>query len=166
VQASCGGRLCSLSAASQVFRCPPVGRISKGWGIRSPELIPRGSFVCEYVGEYISDDEAESRGIRYDNQKMSRLMDVYGNGRDAVHMCIDATKFSNVGRFLNHSCEPNVFKQRVFCDHHVRLPRIAFFALVDIPPRVELCYDYGYVDVPGKTMPCLCGAKSCKKLLY
>ena len=197
---------CSLSAASQVFRCPPVGRISKGWGIRSPEL-PRGSFVCEYVGEYISDDEAESRGIRYDNQRMSRLMDVYGNGRDAVHMCIDATKFSNVGarptprlatpptparasprhhrcpdrrtatlaapglppcpgRFLNHSCEPNVFKQRVFCDHHVRLPRIAFFALVDIPPRVELCYDYGYVDVPGKTMPCLCGAKSCKKLLY
>mmetsp|Transcript_2683 Transcript_2683/g.8243 ORF Transcript_2683/g.8243 Transcript_2683/m.8243 type:complete len:170 (+) Transcript_2683:1322-1831(+) len=150
----------------EVFRCPPVGRISKGWGIRSPELIPRGSFVCEYVGEYISDDEAESRGIRYDNQKMSRLMDVYGNGRDAVHMCIDATKFSNVGRFLNHSCEPNVFKQRVFCDHHVRLPRIAFFALVDIPPRVELCYDYGYVDVPGKTMPCLCGAKSCKKLLY
>ena len=190
-----------------MFRCPPVGRISKGWGIRSPELIPRGSFVCEYVGEYISDDEAESRGIRYDNQRMSRLMDVYGNGRDAVHMCIDATKFSNVGarptprlatpptparasprhhrcpdrrtatlaapglppcpgRFLNHSCEPNVFKQRVFCDHHVRLPRIAFFALVDIPPRVELCYDYGYVDVPGKTMPCLCGAKSCKKLLY
>ena len=73
---------CSLSAASQVFRCPPVGRISKGWGIRSPELIPRGSFVCEYVGEYISDDEAESRGIRYDNQKMSRLMDVC---TDALH---------------------------------------------------------------------------------
>ena len=65
---------CSLSAASQVFRRPPVGRISKGWGIRSPELIPRGSFVCEYVGEYIFDDEAESRGIRYDNQKMSRLI--------------------------------------------------------------------------------------------
>ena len=96
------GGLCSLSAASQVFRCPPVGRISKGWGIRSPELIPRGSFVCEYVGEYISDDEAESRGIRYDNQKMSRLMDVYGNGRDAVHTCTGALHGRGVNSVSSH----------------------------------------------------------------
>ena len=73
------------------------GRFVKGWGVRSPDFIPRGSFVCEYIGEYISDDEAESRGIRYDNQKMSRLMDVYGDGKDTVRMCIDATKFSNLG---------------------------------------------------------------------
>ena len=56
--------------------------------------------------------------------------------------------------------------QRVFCDHNSRLPRIAFFATRDIEPFEELCYDYGYADVPGKTMPCLCGAKKCKKLLY
>ena len=60
----------------------------------------------------------------------------------------------------------NVFKQRVFCDHNSRLPRIAFFATRDIAPFEELCYDYGYADVPGKTMPCLCGAANCKKLLY
>jgi SET domain-containing protein len=46
------------------------------------------------------------------------------------------------------------------------LPRTAFFALRDIPPHQELCYDYGYADVPGKTIPCLCGAPNCKKLLY
>ena len=34
---------------------------------------------------------------------MSRLMDVVGDGRDVVRMCIDATHFSNLGRFLNHS---------------------------------------------------------------
>ena len=89
-----------------------------------------------------------------------------GDGKDVVRMCIDATKFSNLGRFLNHSCDPNVFKQRVFCDHTSRLPRIAFFALRDIPPLEELAYDYGYADVPGKTMPCLCEAYNCKKLLY
>jgi len=151
----------------EVYRCGETeGKFSKGWGVRSPDFIPRGSFLCEYIGEYISDDEAESRGIRYDNQKMSRLMDVSGDGKDVVRMCIDATKFSNLGRFLNHSCDPCVFKQRVFCDHHSRLPRVAFFALRDIPPMQELCYDYGYADVPGKTMPCLCGAKTCKKLLY
>lgn len=157
----------------EVFRCakPPHGdhnlaKYSKGWGVRSPDAVPEGAFLCEYIGEYISDDEAESRGIRYDDQKMSRLMDVLGDGKDSVRMCIDATRFSNLGRFLNHSCAPNVFKQRVFCDHNSRLPRIAFFATRDIAPFEELCYDYGYADVPGKTMPCLCGAKNCKKLLY
>ena len=82
----------------EVYRCYEVeGKFSKGWGVRSPDFIPRGSFLCEYIGEYISDDEAESRGIRYDNQKMSRLMDVIGDGKDIVRMCIDATKFSNLG---------------------------------------------------------------------
>ena len=108
--------------------------------------------TLRYIGEYISDDEAESRGIRYDDKMMSRLMDVYGDGKDVVRMCIDATNFSNLGRFLNHCCDPNCFKQRVFCDHDSRLPRIAFFALRDIEPNVELVYDYGYADVPGKTM--------------
>ena len=151
----------------EVVRCmEKEGRFVKGWGVRSPDFIPRGSFICEYIGEYISDDEAESRGIKYDDQKMSRLMDVVGDGKDVVRMCMDATFFSNLGRFLNHSCDPNVYKQRVFCDHNSRLPRIAFFALRDIPPLEELAYDYGYADVPGKTMPCLCGATNCKKLLY
>eukprot|EP00908_Phaeocystis_cordata_P010546 Transcript_21403.p2 GENE.Transcript_21403~~Transcript_21403.p2 ORF type:complete len:243 (-),score=38.83 Transcript_21403:377-1105(-) len=154
----------------EVFRCCDSSgdhqKYVKGWGVRSPDFVRKGSFLCEYIGEYISDDEAESRGIRYDDQKMSRLMDVLGDGKDSVRMCIDATKFSNLGRFLNHSCDPNVFKQRVFCDHNSRLPRIAFFAARDILPFEELCYDYGYADVPGKTMPCLCGARNCKKLLY
>ena len=151
----------------EVIRClAKDGKFVKGWGVRSPDFIPKGAFICEYIGEYISDDEAESRGIRYDNQKMSRLMDVVGDGKDCVRMCIDATKFSNLGRFLNHSCDPNVFKQRVFCDHNSRLPRVAFFALRDIKALEELAYDYGYADVPGKTMPCLCGAANCKKLLY
>ena len=169
---SCRNRLVQFGPKFrlEVFRCSkPHGdnaKYSKGWGVRSPVAVPEGAFLCEYIGEYISDDEAESRGIRYDDQKMSRLMDVLGDGKDSVRMCIDATRFSNLGRFLNHSCDPNVFKQRVFCDHNSRLPRIAFFATRDIEPFEELCYDYGYADVPGKTMPCLCGAKKCKKLLY
>jgi hypothetical protein len=151
----------------EVIRClQRDGNFPKGWGVRSPDFIPKGAFINEYIGEYISDDEAESRGIRYDDQKMSRIMDVVGDGRDVVRMCIDATHFSNLGRFLNHSCDPNVFKQRVFCDHNSRLPRIALFALRDIPPHEELAYDYGYQDVPGKTVPCLCEADNCSKLLY
>lgn len=34
---------------------------TKGWSIRALCDIPKGSFVCEYVGEIISDEEAERR---------------------------------------------------------------------------------------------------------
>ena len=125
----------------EVIRCmEKENKFVKGWGVRSPDFIPKGSFICEYIGEYISDDEAESRGIRYDNAKMSRLMDVVGDGRDVVRMCIDATRFSNLGRFLNHSCasafpksprSPRVAPVRL-------LPRLAFSCAAAPPaPRVH-----------------------------
>uniref|UniRef100_A0A8C5LXN6 Histone-lysine N-methyltransferase SETDB2 n=1 Tax=Leptobrachium leishanense TaxID=445787 RepID=A0A8C5LXN6_9ANUR len=41
---------------------------------------------------------------------------------------LDATKEGNVGRFLNHSCSPNLFVQHVFVETHCkRFPWVAFF---------------------------------------
>lgn len=34
----------------------------KGWGLRSRTFIPAGTFVCEYVGEVMTDTEANERG--------------------------------------------------------------------------------------------------------
>lgn len=34
---------------------------SRGWSIRTVCEITKGSFVCEYVGEIITDEEAEQR---------------------------------------------------------------------------------------------------------
>jgi hypothetical protein len=42
----------------EVFR---VG-VDKGWGLRSRTFIPAGTFVCEYVGEMLTDKEANERG--------------------------------------------------------------------------------------------------------
>lgn len=33
----------------------------KGWGVRTLRHIPKGTYVCEYVGEIISDSEADHR---------------------------------------------------------------------------------------------------------
>lgn len=33
----------------------------KGWGIKTIRFIPKGTYVCEYVGEIISDSEADHR---------------------------------------------------------------------------------------------------------
>ena len=49
---------------------------NKGWGLRTLEPIPKGSFVGEYLGEIISAEEAERRGQIYDAQKQSYLFDL------------------------------------------------------------------------------------------
>merc|ERR1712083_704100 len=78
---------------------------------------------------------------------------------------MDAMTEGNIGRYLNHSCDPNVFVQNVFVDSHdLRFPTIAFFTLKYVPAGVELCWNYNYVvdSVEGKQINCNCGAKNCK----
>jgi SET domain-containing protein len=41
----------------------------KGWGVRALRPIQKGEFVIEYVGEVITDEEAEKRGYFYDQVK-------------------------------------------------------------------------------------------------
>ena len=49
--------------------------------------------------------------------------------------CIDAGSCGNVTRFINHSCQPNLFVQCVLSTHHdIRLARIVLFAADDILP--------------------------------
>ena len=54
-----------ISQRIQVFKTK-----YKGWAVRALERIPVGSFVCEYVGEVITTDEAERRGIEYDKVRV------------------------------------------------------------------------------------------------
>lgn len=74
---------------------------------------------------------------------------------------------NQVGRFINHSCEPNLLKSFVYTSiQDPRAPRIAFFAARDIEPMTELTYDYAYGTVEGKSLKCYCGAKKCRGFLY
>jgi len=53
---------------------------------------------------------------------------------------IDAKFTGNIGRWLNHSCSPNVFVQNVFTDSHdLKFPTIALFASQRIIAGEELC---------------------------
>lgn len=45
-----------LTQRFQLFRTE-----KKGWGICTLRAIPKGAYVCEYIGEIISDSEAEQR---------------------------------------------------------------------------------------------------------
>uniref|UniRef100_A0A7E4WCW9 G protein-coupled receptor n=1 Tax=Panagrellus redivivus TaxID=6233 RepID=A0A7E4WCW9_PANRE len=85
-------------------------------------------------------------------------------GDDYIFL-LDAFEEGNIGRFFNHSCEPNLFVQNVFADtHDLRLPWMAFFAAVDIKSGEELTWDYGYTDL-SRNVACHCGADKCRGVL-
>ncbi|XP_072908170.1 histone-lysine N-methyltransferase EHMT1-like isoform X7 [Hemitrygon akajei] len=128
-----------------------------GWGVRSLQDIPKGHFICEYVGELITDAEAD---VREDD---SYLFDLDNKEGDVY--CIDARYYGNVSRFVNHLCEPNLIPVRVFMSHQdLRFPRIAFFSSRDIKCGEELGFDYGdrFWDIKSKYFTCQCGSEKCK----
>ena len=91
---------------------------------------------------------------------------------DAAEFCVDSKHVGTVARFINHSCNPNMFVQTVLFDHHdKRVPWVALFAAQHIAPLTELTYDYGYtgvvVDKSGvqKKLACNCGEEGCRKWL-
>ncbi|XP_053933863.1 histone-lysine N-methyltransferase SETDB2 isoform X1 [Cuculus canorus] len=79
---------------------------------------------------------------------------------------LDATKEGNVGRFLNHSCCPNLFAQSVFVETHNRsFPWVAFFTNRHVKAGTELTWNYGYEagSMPETEISCQCGVQKCKK---
>ncbi|XP_051492412.1 histone-lysine N-methyltransferase EHMT1 isoform X7 [Apus apus] len=128
-----------------------------GWGVRTMQDIPLGTFVCEYVGELISDSEAD---VREDD---SYLFDL--DNKEGEAYCIDARFYGNISRFINHLCEPNLIPVRVFMSHQdLRFPRIAFFSTRHIEAGEEIGFDYGdrFWDIKGKFFSCQCGSPKCK----
>lgn len=78
---SCYNRVVQFGVRTrlQVFRSS-----GKGWGVRPLKDIPKGTFVCEYVGEIISDSEADRR------DDDSYLFDL--DNRVSLHnTCVDFT---------------------------------------------------------------------------
>lgn len=145
----------------------------KGWAVRAAQAISRGTFICEYLGEVLNDQEANKRGERYDNEGCSYLYDIdaHIDTSDLIDgvqpYVIDATKYGNVARFINHSCSPNLVNYQVLVESmDCQLAHIGLYASRDIAFGEELAYDYRYKLLPGKGCPCNCGASSCRGRLY
>ncbi|XP_065169698.1 histone-lysine N-methyltransferase eggless [Atheta coriaria] len=86
-------------------------------------------------------------------------------GKDENVYIMDAKSTGNLGRFLNHSCSPNVFVQNVFVDtHDLRFPWVSFFAMQFIRAGTELTWNYNYDvgSVEDKVLYCNCGSSECK----
>ncbi|XP_078480213.1 histone-lysine N-methyltransferase SETDB1-B-like isoform X4 [Lampetra planeri] len=98
------------------------------------------------------------------NQPEKKSTREFFDGEDSCYI-IDAKLIGNLGRYLNHSCSPNLFVQNVFVDtHDLRFPWVAFFASKRIRAGTELTWDYSYEvgSVPGKELLCYCGSTECR----
>uniref|UniRef100_A0A674CQE9 SET domain bifurcated histone lysine methyltransferase 1a n=1 Tax=Salmo trutta TaxID=8032 RepID=A0A674CQE9_SALTR len=89
------------------------------------------------------------------------------DGEESCYV-IDAKLEGNVGRYLNHSCQPNLFAQNVFVDtHDLRFPWVAFFASKRIRAGTELAWDYKCelgVKRSSRVLNCRCDPECREKL--
>ncbi|KAF8679099.1 hypothetical protein HU200_045861 [Digitaria exilis] len=152
----CGNRVVQRGIACklQVF----LTQEGKGWGLRTLDELPKGTFICEYVGELLTNMElcerASEKALKAGNMYPVDLdADRRSDGvlKDQEVLCLDTTCYGNVARFINHRCyDAN---------------------LVEIPVEMETpdyhyYHDYGinFDDDknPGRAFQCLCGSRYCR----
>ncbi|KAL8125336.1 histone-lysine N-methyltransferase ASHH2-like [Apium graveolens] len=128
----------------------------KGYGLQLLEDIQEGQFLIEYVGEVLDMHAYEDRQKEYalDGHKHFYFMTL--NGSEVIDACAKG----NLGRFINHSCEPNCRTEKWMVNGEVC---VGLFALKDIKKGEEVTFDYNYVRVFGAAAKkCVCGSSLCR----
>ncbi|CAA2991987.1 histone-lysine N-methyltransferase ASHH2-like [Olea europaea subsp. europaea] len=159
VQGTCPcGELCSNQqfqkrkyAKLKWFRC---GR--KGYGLQAHEHISEGQFLIEYVGEVLDVHAYEARQREYALEGHKHFYFMTLNGSEIIDACAKG----NLGRFINHSCNPNCRTEKWMVNGEVC---VGLFALRDIKQGEEVTFDYNYVRVFGAAVKkCVCGSTNCR----
>ncbi len=126
-----------------------------GQGLRTTSSIPKGTFLCEYVGEIITDEKFHDRMTNlYSKDEHHYTMKLTQN------LVIDAYRMGSIARFANHSCSPNCEFQKWSVDG---LQRMCMFSLRTIKPGEELTYDYNFQCFNLEAQqPCYCESSKCR----
>lgn len=172
---------CSLSCRNRVLQRGRTVKVAifrtpdRGWGVKTMERIEKNQLVTEYVGEAITQEEAEERGKVYDSRGQTYLFDLDFNEGECLYT-LDAKKYGNISHFINHSCDPNLDVYNVWVDTlEPNFPRIALFANQNIEVGVELTFDYQMSLDTGSScssprkkehIKCHCGAEKCRTFLF
>jgi histone-lysine N-methyltransferase SETD1 len=127
------------------------------WGLFALEPIAADEMVIEYVGQNIRPVVADWREKRYNEQGIgsSYLF------RVDVETIIDATRFGNLARFINHSCNPNCYAKVITVEGH---KKIVIYSKQPIGVDEEITYDYKF-PLEDEKIPCLCKAPQCRGYL-
>ncbi|KAK4387335.1 Histone-lysine N-methyltransferase ASHH2 [Sesamum angolense] len=128
------------------FRCG-----KKGFGLQALDDISEGQFLIEYVGEVLDMHAYQKRQRDYALQGHRHFYFMTLNGSEVI----DASAKGNLGRFINHSCDPNCRTEKWMVNGEVC---VGLFALRDIKKGEEVTFDYNYVRVFGAA------AKKCREM--
>ena len=111
-----------------------------GKGVFAARDIKKGERIIEYLGEKISKEESNRRGV--EREELAKKTDIDGN--------FDY----NDARYINHACRTN---SESVCENG----RIFIYATRDIKKGEEILYNYGYAFENFIDHPCKCGFPEC-----
>ncbi|XP_020277939.1 histone-lysine N-methyltransferase SETMAR [Pseudomyrmex gracilis] len=167
---------CGPNCGNRVIQNGPLNCLivkevaGKGFGLFTTKLIRKNQFICEYAGE-VTDLQEARRRIEANKRinAMNYVLVVSEHVGDRVIVtCIDPKYFGNIGRYANHSCNPNSSLVPVRVEGIV--PRLCLFASRDIAVGEEVTFDYAGGAMANSVhylsdTSCLCGSNNCFRYL-
>ena len=134
---------CNLSCGNRVVQQGSKGVYETfltqncGMGLRTLGFVKKGAFVIEYIGELLCNKEARLRSASMKFNESNYILVMREHfGENVLRTCIDAGRFGNYARFINHSCEPNLCIVPVRVNNSI--PHAALFTLHDIKAGKKL----------------------------
>ena len=137
----------------------------KGKGLFSNKKIFKGQFVCEYSGQikikenYIDNDDPYfylktllEKPSKTHTYKMSLSKFLY----------IDANESRHIGKYINHSCDPNCQTERWnVCGKW----KIGIFAIKNIEIGEEISFNYNLKENGNENILCRCNSDNCDGII-
>lgn len=155
--ADCG---CGASCQNQRFLRKQFADVSvvktekKGYGLRTNAPLVANDFIFEYIGEVIGENAFRKRMVQYDEEGIKHFYFMSLTKGEFV----DATKKGNLGRFCNHSCNPNCYVDKWVVGDKLRM---GIFAERKIQAGEELVFNYNVDRYGAEPQPCYCGEPNC-----
>ncbi len=147
-------KLRALWERAQSDLCEVRGSEIHGRGVYATRHIAAEEKIIEYVGELVSKDESDVRGVAQHEKAVK-------SGGAAVYIFNVSKKYDidgdvpwNTARLINHSCDPN-------CEAIQTGKRIYIHSVREIAEGEELTFDYGFDVECYEDHPCLCGREGC-----
>lgn len=151
---------CGSACQNQRFLRKRYAKVSviktekKGYGLRADIDLEPNDFIFEYIGEVIGEKDFRRRMVNYDHEGIKHFYFMSLTKGEFV----DATKRGNLGRFCNHSCNPNSYVDKWVVGDKLRM---GIFADRKIKAGEELVFNYNVDRYGADPQPCYCGEPNC-----
>ncbi|KAF9649738.1 hypothetical protein BDM02DRAFT_3186087 [Thelephora ganbajun] len=126
----------------------------KGFGLRAAENLSKDTFIYEYVGDVLSSPSMKKRMREYGKEGIQHFYFMMLQKDEFI----DATKKGGIGRFANHSCNPNCYVAKWTIGDRVRM---GIFSKRAILKHEELTFNYNVDRYGHEAQQCFCGESNC-----